>query len=275
MDNAQTKSRKPWLAGFLSLIATGLGQVYNGEWKKGVVYFLIESAAAMGFILAFRHFGVMVAGIAILVVFNFYVVGEAVVSARSKREYVLQPCNRKWVYILLLSLNMVLGITSDTILSTYFFQSYKISSGSMLPTYQLGDHFIVEKFGSTAEVNRGEVIVFEFPEDVSKDFVKRVIGMPGDTFEIKEKSVYINGQLVEEPFVQHTKYTNEPIRDDFGPLSLGPDEYFVMGDNREASYDSRWWGPVKRDAILGRVMYIYFPGNLGAEDWWDRLGTNP
>jgi signal peptidase I len=174
------------------------------------------------------------------------------------------------------------------VLRTFFIQAYKIPSGSMEPTLLVGDHIIVNKldygfrlpdslFGLTPlggvipygkyvfqieSVHRGDVVVFVFPEDRSKDFIKRVIGLPGDTVEVKAAAVYLNGHRVADPHAHFDKSIAERMAssqaDYMGPRRLGSDQYFMMGDNRDHSYDSRFWGPISRDAIEGRAMFIYW-----------------
>jgi signal peptidase I len=174
------------------------------------------------------------------------------------------------------------------VLRTFFIQAYKIPSGSMERTLLIGDHIIVNKldygfrlpdslFGLTPfsseipygkylfsiePVHRGDVVVFVFPEDQTKDFIKRVVGIPGDTIEVKSGLLYLNGVRAPDPHAQFDKSAAERqpgSQADFMPLlKLGPDQYFMMGDNRDHSYDSRFWGPITRDAIEGRAMFIYW-----------------
>jgi signal peptidase I len=174
------------------------------------------------------------------------------------------------------------------VLRTFFIQAYKIPSGSMEPTLLIGDHIIVNKldyglrmpdsfFGFTPfsdaipygkylfplePVRRGDVVVFVFPEDRTKDFIKRVIAIPGDTVEIKAGILYLNGQRVPDPHAHFEKSPDErqpgSQTDYMAPLKLASNQYFMMGDNRDHSYDSRFWGPVTRDAIEGRAMFIYW-----------------
>ncbi len=174
------------------------------------------------------------------------------------------------------------------ILRTFFIQAYKIPSGSMEPTLLVGDHIIVNKldygfrlpdsiFGLTPfasqipygkylfqiePTRRGDVVVFVFPEDKSKDFIKRVVGIPGDTVEVRAGVLYLNGQRVPDRHAHFEKSLAERVlssqEDYMGPLKLAPNQYFMMGDNRDHSYDSRFWGPVTRDAIEGRAIFIYW-----------------
>jgi signal peptidase I len=174
------------------------------------------------------------------------------------------------------------------VLRTFFIQAYKIPSGSMEPTLLIGDHIIVNKldygfrlpdsfFGLTPfageipygkylfpiePVRRGDVVVFVFPEDRTKDFIKRVVAVPGDTIEVRAGLLYLNGVRVADPHAHFEKSTAERLpasqADYMPPLKLGTDQYFMMGDNRDHSYDSRFWGPITRDAIEGRAMFIYW-----------------
>ncbi|WP_419785629.1 signal peptidase I [Pseudodesulfovibrio sp.] len=173
----------------------------------------------------------------------------------------------------------------------FIVQAFKIPSGSMLETLQIGDHLLVSKFAydvrlpssilfketpsgqryfsvldttdgkelyKVGDPQRGDIAVFKFPEDESKDFIKRVIGLPGETIEVKDKVVYIDGKALDEPYVHHTKAGSMPVRDNFGPYVIPQGQYFMMGDNREGSYDSRWWGTVKREKIVGKALIIYW-----------------
>lgn len=159
----------------------------------------------------------------------------------------------------------------------FVFQAFKIPSESMEQTLIVGDHLIVNKFvfGSDGgehllpfdAIERGDLVVFRYPEDPDVDFVKRVIALPGETIEIANKSVWIDGRRLEEPYLSRNDRGRMLRRDDFGPLTLAGDEYFVMGDNRDESNDSRYWGPVRRELMVGKPWLIYwsFEGDAPAE----------
>ncbi len=186
------------------------------------------------------------------------------------------------------------------VVRTFVIQAFKIPSSSMEDTLLVGDHIFVNKFvygyhipytrGRVAEFRkpvRGDIIVFVFPEDPSKDFIKRVVGIPGDIVEVRQKQLYVNGRPVEEPY---TRYADGPAmnpfstRDRMPPRKVPAHQYFVMGDNRDRSYDSRFWGFVSEDAIIGKALFIYFSVDWSQpvrwyEAWkyprfvrWDRLG---
>ena len=172
---------------------------------------------------------------------------------------------------------------------TFIVQAFKIPSGSMIPTLQIGDHILVNKLSYGLRIplwghylaefrkpQRGDVVVFIFPEDRSKDFIKRVIGVAGDSVEIRGKKVYINGQPVEDPHA-HFEGDDSPgsiqVRDDYGPKRVPENHIFVMGDNRDRSYDSRFWGFVNLDDVKGKAFLVYWSWD-GNDRWvrWERLG---
>jgi len=169
----------------------------------------------------------------------------------------------------------VVAVILAAFIRTFVIQAFKIPSGSMEPTLLIGDHILVNKFiygiripyfGKTLipiiDPKRGDVIVFIYPVDPSKDFIKRVIGLPGDQIEIVDTSVFINGELYKD---KHAYYSSQayaskglaPSRH-FGPVTVTADHLFVMGDNRDNSYDSRYWGFVPRSDVLGEAVIIYW-----------------
>lgn len=188
---------------------------------------------------------------------------------------------------------VVVALLLAFVIRAFVVQAFKIPSGSMLETLQIGDHLLVTKFAydvrlpsniwldttngkvlyKSGDPERGDIVVFKFPEDERKDFIKRVIGLPGDTIEIREKVVTINGEVIDEPYVMHTKANMMPIRDNFGPFTVPADQFFVMGDNREGSYDSRWWGTVKREKIVGKALVIYWSWGSITDVRFGRIGT--
>ena len=158
---------------------------------------------------------------------------------------------------------------------TFVVQAFKIPSGSMKPTLLVGDHILVNKFIYGVKIpflditlipfkepKRGDIVVFKFPEDPKKDFIKRVIAVAGDTVQIRDKKVYINGKPFEDPYGAYLDPHAIPgkiqPRDNLGPITVPPKSLFVMGDNRDYSYDSRFWGFVDLSAVKGKAFMIYW-----------------
>ena len=178
------------------------------------------------------------------------------------------------------------------VIRTCVVQSFKIPSGSMEDTLVIGDCLLVNKFiygirvpftdlrlPGFREPKRGDVVVFRYPEDRSKDFIKRLIGVPGDDIRIKDKRVYVNGALYQNPHEVHKDAKMIPQelapRDNFGPVHVPANSYFMMGDNRDNSYDSRFWGFVPKADLVGQAFIKYWSWDQSR--WlprWQRIGKS-
>ena len=201
---------------------------------------------------------------------------------------------REWIESLAFTIVFVLVFTS------YVAQATQVPTESMKPTILVGDHFFLDKISFPANyptviqaylprrsVSRLDIIAFKSPTDGNIPFVKRVIGLPGETVEVRDKSVYVNGTKLDEPYKIHvdsTTYSNDSwtpeelkIRDNYGPVTVPADHYFVMGDNRDNSNDSRYWGFVTRGEIIGKPLFVYWsyesdpyiPGDKTLREWVD------
>ncbi len=177
---------------------------------------------------------------------------------------------------------IVIAVLLALLIRTFIVQAFKIPSGSMKETLQIGDHILVNKFiygvklpfinykiVSVSDPKHGDIIVFKYPEDPDKDFIKRVVGLAGDTVYCRNKQVFVNNiPLKSEHVIYVTKnILSEEIsvRDNFGPIKVPENSLFVMGDNRDNSLDSRFWGFVDLDAVRGKAFIIYWS--------WDRDNT--
>lgn len=152
-------------------------------------------------------------------------------------------------------------------------EAFWVPSGSMLPTIQIGDHLFVNKLAYGAHIpftsyevahwsglQRGQIVVFVSPVDRKIDLIKRVIGIGGDSIEVRNKHLYVNGEQVPDTFATFTDSSNRIIspRDNFGPVTVPPGKFFVMGDNRDHSYDSRFWGFANEEDVKGQATFIYW-----------------
>lgn len=184
--------------------------------------------------------------------------------------------------------SIVIAVILALFIRTFVVQAFKIPSGSMENNLLIGDHLLVNKFvlGPTSSaierallpigtIKRGDVLVFKYPEEPERDFIKRIIGLPGDTIELRQKKVYINGQPLDEPYVHFlepprgdaSEITSLDVRERYGPVTVPPNQYFAMGDNRDNSQDSRYWGFLPRDYIKGRALLIYWSYESEREDY--------
>ena len=156
---------------------------------------------------------------------------------------------------------LIIAVLLALVIRTFVVQAFKIPSGSMLPTLQIGDHILVNKFVyAFRPVRRGDIIVFKFPQDESRDFIKRVIGLPGETVEIRGTQVLINGRPLSEPYAVYSdsSLVRSLERDRLGPLQVPPGHLFMMGDNRDHSLDSRVWGFLDQAKVKGQAFIAYF-----------------
>lgn len=157
--------------------------------------------------------------------------------------------------------DLALSVVIMIIVILFLYQPVKVEGTSMMPSLVNQERIFINKFVYRfADIQRGDTVVFQFPQDTSKSYIKRVIGMPGDTVEVREGQVYVNGKLLDEPYVP------EELRDTKSckPVTVEPDHYYVMGDHRNSSNDSRNWGTVRRNYIYGKAVFVYWP--------LDRLG---
>lgn len=226
--------------------------------------------------------------------------------AREKRK---KSKLRGWVEDIIFVVVVVMFIRA------FIVQAYRIPSGSMEPSLLIGDHLFAWKFAYGVRIpfsgkhflkfqapRRGNIVIFRFPWE-RKDFVKRCIGVGGDTVEIKSKRVYVNGELLDEPYAVHSdrrthrglslnsrdyqsawennelKRAGYGVRDNFGPVVIPEGKFFLMGDNRDMSFDCRFWGPLDYKYVLGKVLFIYFSWDRGPplyKIWqkvrWKRIG---
>ncbi len=188
---------------------------------------------------------------------------------------------------------MFIAVLITLLVRTFVLQAFKIPSGSMEPTLRIGDYLLVNKFiygiripytdmrlSAYEKPKRGDVIVFIYPVDPSKDFIKRVIGTEGEKIQIVNGKIYINDKQIADPWGHFRK--EEPAEyfqgvENFGPVIVPKDSFFVMGDNRDNSADSRFWGFVPLKDVIGKAFIIYFSWNRPAENpfydvRWSRIG---
>ena len=287
IDNSEQSSgrpRKGWVAAILSLVMIGLGQMYNGQLRKGVIFYLLGFAApGLLFLASGRPIRPLSVALPIAFVLSIQIASviDAWRHARSIGNH-FRPAryNRFSIY---LTTYLVFGLLFSGFSSNYIrdnhVQAYKIPAGSMEPALLIGDHILVDK--SVESYGRGDLVVFEFPGDEGKgnprDFIKRIVGLPGEVIEVWDKQLYINGRQLEEPYAVHREATLVPAdvapRDNFGPITVPADSYFTLGDNRDRSYDSRFWGVVKGEKLRGRSVTIYWSWvRETSRVRWERLG---
>ena len=261
------KKRIPVIAAALSLVAPGLGQLYNGQILKGIIFllaFLLIPTILFLVGLPSQFLGLAAIFIIVFCIWVF-IIAEAFVAAKRKKEVVLRAYNKWYLYLLIILLvNGTYFIPRDSTANftskVLGFRVYKIPAGSMEPTLLVGDYLVTNsKYFKKAEPQRGDLAILQNPKDPSKDFIKRVIALEGEKIEVKNKQVYINDEVLPESYAVHNDVNSDmAIRDNFGPEVVPPNHCFVLGDNRDNSMDSRWWGSIPLGNIKGKPLYIYW-----------------
>jgi signal peptidase I len=264
--------RRPWLAALLTLFEIGLGHIYSGNFQKGLILFCLDQFLFLVFVASliviapnpFYMIFALVVGFA----FTVYCVADAaLIAKRNKKNYVPAKYNRWFVYVgYILMTGILVQMCTSYIVTPNLIQAYKMPTGSMEPTLLVGDHILINKhIYKVGEPKRGEVIVFRYPLKPDTPYVKRLIGEPGDTLEMIGRTVYINGKPIKENYTQYVDPGS--INNHYGPYRVPSDQYFVMGDNRDSSQDSRFWGFVPRKNLLGKPLVIYWSFETGRDEY--------
>ncbi len=267
------RPRRVALAVLLSLFGVGIGQVYNGEARKALVLnafllvlfvaglLLIQSSA---FLLAL--FLVLVGSVGS---YLFALIDAVLGSLKRSKSYGLAPYNRVFVYALLILASNVLPRLAVPLVRENWVQAFRIPSEAMQPTLLVGDYLFVDKRASARRPEPGDVVVFQYPEEPSRSYIKRVVAVGGEAVEVRAKTLFVNGKPRAEAFIQHIDPTVHEAgydpRDHFGPFTVPAGSYFVMGDNRDNSNDSRFWGPVRGALMQGKVIGIYWSWDAAEE----------
>jgi len=271
-----TKRRNPVIAVLLSILLPGLGQMYNGKFLRGVLlhcgFWLVLIGMGLSG-LAFSLYG-LIAIATTAAIAQVLIAIDAAIGARRATALPLRWYNKWWAYVgvlvcagLILEPMIVWGAQYQIV----GVRTFGIPASSMIPALEPGDCLLarLERYRDHLP-KRGEVIIFRYTVDESKFFAKRVIGIPGEELEIKDKAVFINGRRLDDPWSVHESPVMQPRgaspRDNMGPITIPPNSVFVMGDNRDFSHDSRFWGFVEKRGIEGKALFIYYSKD------WSRIG---
>jgi signal peptidase I len=243
-ENLRKTDKDPWLGVFLSRIIPGLGHLYQGQWIFALLFFLLIFGTGI-LSAAFPIISLVAMG---LLYFCFY------------HAYISSPSVRAKSKSLIIGICLALFAIDLCSLSLREFvaEARYIPAGSMLPTLEINDRIIINKLGyKLTDPKRGDIVLFSPPDILQQQYkdalIKRIIGLPGETIEVKNGQVIINGEVLSEEYI-----TEEP-QYNWGPEVIPEKAYFVLGDNRNNSFDSHAWGFVSRDNIIGKATQIFWP----------------
>ena len=296
MSTPPTAGREPWLAVVLSLLAPGLGQLYGGRLVEGLALFLASLLFVPLVVVAAQLgpstpvlIGLIAAGVALLGVYACAAAGAYRTARRQREHYEPREYNRPALYVLFALVGIVYAVGGAWFVP-HVFEAFYLPTGSMSPNFISGDHVLVNRLEYQHRLpGRGDVIVFRVPGKPGQNWIKRVMGLPGDTVEVHDNDVFINGKKLERDRVPADVLPVPLDGEVFEESNAGrryriligkeksPDQpkttvpagsCFVLGDHRDLSEDSRAFGPVPLGDILGGVQYVYYPAGT-----WERFGA--
>lgn len=261
--------RKPWLAGVASFLWPGLGQLYCGRFRRGAVLLGLSAGWQLLGIGVVEVYSWWLFSLAAFFAFSLYAAWDAWRLARTLGDFQPGPRNTTAVYlgavVLMATASLVAGMAER-----WAFPIYSVAQTSMRPTLRSGDRLRCKALRPREVIRRGQLVVFQYPGEHSLIFVKRVVGLPGEVVEVDDGQVYVNGDPIDEGYYANRSSGSKSL--DMPPARLAPDEYYVMGDNRHASFDSRSFGPVNRARMLATPLYVIFSTGEAGEVYWDRIG---
>ncbi|MDP2847772.1 MAG: signal peptidase I [Humidesulfovibrio sp.] len=261
--------RKPWLAALLSFLWPGLGQVYNGRFRKGMVLLAFAAAWQLLGIGAAETFRWWVSSLAGYLLLSLYAAWDARRVAKLLHDFIPGPRNTPVVYLGIIVVMATVSVVAGQA-ERWAFPIYSVAQTSMRPTLRSGDRLRCAALRPRDIIRRGQLVVFQYPSEHSLIFVKRVVGLPGEVVEVEDGLVYINGDPIDEGYYASRWPGGKSL--DMSPARLAPDEYYVMGDNRHASFDSRSYGPVNRARMLATPLYVIMSMDERGRLHLDRTG---
>jgi signal peptidase I len=294
-----SRPRRPLYALLLTFGATGLGHIYCGRLVKGLVLFFITFLFTPVIVFSAKYVSsiftliLLLASILItFLVFLYALIDSCLLAKRIGERFKIMAYNKWYIYLLFILVSFSHPISREIVIRDHFLQAFKTPAGSMLPSILVNDHILLNKsiyLRQTPQI--GDIVIFIYPNDRSKDFIKRIVALPGDSVEMKNSVLYINDIALNYPEIDPQDLSEikgqvkgKVFRETNGgvsykimlidappqnyPRTIVPDGHcFVLGDNRNNSLDSRHFGPVPLTDVKGRVDYIYFPAES-----WSRFG---
>jgi signal peptidase I len=287
-DEAEPYRRRIWISVILTFFGIGLPLIYCGRLKAGILLELGSSILSYGLfsLLAFIQSTYLI--LAILGVMILFFMAILIFNIRFTRRCNAENIPRfenAWTWIIGVFVAMIiLGNLPSFFSKTFFVEAHKMPATSMEKTLLVGDFFMVDKTVNAGELEYGDLIIFKYPKDPSQNYLKRLIARGGDRVRIENKRVFLNDSQLNEPYVQFTEigrsipyYDRGPwgahVRDNMPEITVPEGKFFVLGDNRDNSADSRFWGYVDEELVECKARFIYFSWDSdNSTVRWDRIG---
>lgn len=274
------KPRRPWIAAISTLASRGLGHLYVGEPARGIAWFVIEKILVVVFavLVIVVEPSAMFYSLAILgsIAYTIFCVVDATRIAKTKSEhYELAKYNRWFVYLgYFVVMSLLITSLLSTAIKSNIVEAFKIPTGTMMPTLLVGDHLLADNhIYKTSNPKRGDIIIFPYPEDPKRNFIKRLVAIEGDVIELKDGRLFLNGEEQAETYVNKIDGDSVNFDGNYGPVAVPSGMLFFLGDNRENSLDSRVFGFVPQNSIKGKAISLYWSwDNDGLKVRWDRIG---
>lgn len=286
------KKRYFLLSGLFSFLAPGLGQLYNGQLKKGIVIILLLELFYFLIIPFFNlqySFEGTVCFLLISIFIYLFSIIDAIVNSIKQKTYALKKYNKSYIYISVILLSLISSFLFD--MESYLgVESFGNPTSAMEPSILVGDYIMADlDYYEYHDPKPGDVIIFDYPPQPQISYIKRCIAVGGQTVEIINKQVFIDG--IKFPDSSYTKFIDPRVfgkqdskyfhvfqnlggRDNFGPVKVPENNYFVLGDNRDNSADSRYWGFVPKENIFAKPLFIYFSWNSESKPISGKLRTS-
>ena len=255
--------RRPVVAAVLSLVVPGVGQLYNGEVAKANALYLGTFVVGALWLLGVtgKYFWGLVVTLALMLLLRLWTVTDAAVVARRRR---IVPAHAFSRWPVLVTVAVALAAPPPLLVRAQVVKSFYLPSGSMEPTLLVGDRVIVDlSYYRHRPLTVGSLAMFRPPQDPSVVLTKRVVALAGDRVEVRDKQLFVNGQRVDEPWAVHLDPLTggrgpRQLRDNMEPVLVPPDTFFALGDNRDHSFDSRFFGPVPLANLKGKLLFVYW-----------------
>jgi signal peptidase I len=293
----QPYKRKIWVTVLLSLFSPGLPLIYAGNLKGGIILIIIlelidipfNMMAGLSLLSMLLAFTISFIIYVLLLIYNINYIRKA-----NRFDYPRLPNARRWILSIIIGL-LVLGIAESLITHAFIYQSYKVPSGSMANTLLPDDYLTAAKRINVNDLHRGDIIIFKFPPDHSQSYIKRLVAIGGDRIKIVDKRLFVNDSLVSLPLeaestdsarifphtfdgswkksAEGSYWESSGNRDNMPELTVPSGQFFVMGDNRDNSADSRYWGFLDSKLVVGRARFIHFSWDShNHRIRWERIG---